>query len=972
MNELKLQNILFKMPRYKEYFRNLLQWFQQQKFFLLNSLVVFLCFLFLPGILLIRGVETIAANHKATLDQQRKNFLHERLNELAAFSKNDRFAHYLLYHCCKNPDGTPKSTPEMLNATQELKRMFPEAFSFVIADKEGKVQRQISDEKSFLYLYQKAFALISELEAHNKNPKSPVPDLEAKLKRLRPFLGPLLREEDLLLPFKTKENGTSILVSGAERKFHLWYGSGKDFLLLAFISRDFIRGNDGTKFGTRLLGLQYPEIILGYSPYPPTHKSIFPSLSEENAGKVMRNLAEFENLRFEESIKPEDYMAIKLLNNTTRCFAFFKESANERQFIVLFYSYILRLLPPLILIIYVLFLKKSLKLSAKFKMLVFFSYAVLLPFLVIGSWADQYLKQAEEEFTDKYKQYSQSTIESIDEDYLWYRIELENWLSVVLNEFGKNHLPHGLQPDSLKNLHDRVKDFAGHDEFILVDNLNNDYMKSISARVMSNSSLIKKLCAGTLEAFVYSSARMLHQKQQYFSMIINAYKFDGKITFLGASELDMNIYYKLLIDPESELGLFPLIVWKESTLNKNYIAARLKKFNQKGTKFAVFCHETDQVFSSQVPQNPELHLLMKQASENKELQARKLQISGKSYLALAMPGQNLRKLTIGILFPSSLIDSKISQIKFKMNIGGIFLVILAAATFFLLQHLIFKPLDELKSGIESFSARNFKGRLNVICENELGRLMHAFNDSFETLQDLEVARIVQESILPEAYLKAGSVEVMAKTIVASSLGGDYYDMIKLDDDRILVFLGDATGHGIPAALSMAMAKAVFLYENQQEMVLNRFMDQIHKLYFRLKKQGAKDFMTCIGLELSVSKREASVINFGHPYPYLVKGATNEALQLSNLKGLPPGFGKTRNSTAEKIQLESGDSLILYTDGFIEATNPSGEIFGFERFAELLSSANNEKLPIFIDQVAGKITKWESAAGDDRTIIIVRV
>lgn len=948
-----------------------MRWIQQKKFLLLNSLVVFLCFVFLPGILIFRGVEAIALKQAKNLNQQKKQNLHYCLNELAAFSANERFAHYLFYHSCKNSDGTRKSQAEMLRVVKKLKTLFPGSFSFVIADKNGKVQREISDEKAFLYLYRKVFAFISELEEVAEQKKPAINEIEDKLKRLRPFLGQLLREDDLLLPFKNRAAGSSILVSGSAEKFNLWYGSGKDFYLLVFISRNFIHGEKGMEFGAKLLRRQNPDIILGFTPYPPEKASLNPALSEKDSGRVIRAIAEFEDLSFTESIESHDLIATRLLNPTMRGFAFYKPGFAGNRFSQRFYSLAFRLLMAVFLISYVYYKRKPFRISVKLKIIAFFSYAILLPLLVIGSLADQYLKQAEEDVSEKLKKNSQRTIEKIDENYLWYINQLEAKISQTLQDFSKGDFGAALQPKSIRELHDSIHMIAGHDEFIMVDNLNQDYMKGISAKLMTNSSLIKTLCAGTVDAFLTPSAKVLHKKRQYFSMIINSYKSNGKITFLGASELDMNIYYKLLIEKSFKRGLFPLLVWKESTLNKNFIRKRMKRFAQKNARLAVYCRESEKIVFNDLPGNVGLQQLMKQAADFKEVQAKKLRIADKEYLALAMPGQNLKKMVISVLYPADLVATEISRIKFKARFGGFILLILAAATFYLLRHLIFKPLDELKSGINSFSNRNFKHRLDVICENELGKLMHAFNDSFETLQDLEVARIVQESILPDPYLKAGSVEVLAKTMIASTLGGDYYDMLKLNEDRILVFLGDATGHGIPAALSMAMAKSVLVYENQQGIVQNQFMDKIHKLYHRLRTEGCRDFMTCVCVEIDVKTGETTVINFGHPYPYLIKGRASEAIQLSQLKGLPPGFGKNRQSCGQKICLNSGDSLILYTDGFIEAANRSGESLGFERFAEIVASAREDELNRFMDKVVQKILEWEPSASDDRTMIIVR-
>jgi sigma-B regulation protein RsbU (phosphoserine phosphatase) len=192
---------------------------------------------------------------------------------------------------------------------------------------------------------------------------------------------------------------------------------------------------------------------------------------------------------------------------------------------------------------------------------------------------------------------------------------------------------------------------------------------------------------------------------------------------------------------------------------------------------------------------------------------------------MAMPGQKLEKMLLSALFPAELVTQKIELLKIKALLLMLLLIFLSIATVYLLQNWIFQPLQELKVGIEAFAQRNFHKRLTVSSKNELGKLMLAFNDSFETLQDLEVAKIVQESVLPDPYLSLNNLEIIAKTEVMTRLGGDYFDILPQKDEKVLIFIGDATGHGIPAALSMAMAKSVMIHESLADMDQEKLMQK---------------------------------------------------------------------------------------------------------------------------------------------------
>jgi methyl-accepting chemotaxis protein len=940
-------------------------WFKQQRFLLLNSLVVFLCFFLLPGIMIFKGIEAIADRQFERVQNERKQALQNRLAELATFSANERFSHYLLFSTCRKLDGSPKRYDEAVSTINRLKKFFPETFSFVIADKKGKIIPEASDEKSFLYLFSKAFSLIKELEivAAKQLPASSIPDIDNKLKRLRPFLGNLLREEDLLLPFKKRESGSSLLISGAEKKFHLWYGTGENFMIMAFINRNFIRGSRGMEYGAKLLQKKFPSMVIGYSSYPPLESELRRDFNSADSARIIRAIAESEDIRFETFENSDKYVATRMLDINMRGFAFFRESGLKSDFTRKISSAAFRFLLSLSLLGYV---------SVKLKIIAFFSYAVILPLLVMGSLTDQYIKQYEIELIEKVKKDSQRTVEKIDAAYNWYKKDLEGRIVKSLDEFGQFGLKNALKSESVLELHRTIKGIAGHDEFILVDNNNIDYMKDISSRVMANSYLVKQLCAGTVEAMLESSAMALHRKRQYFTMIANAYILDGQITYLGASELDLNIMFKMLIDKNLQQGLFPLIVWREETLNKRFIESRIKDFTQKDLKLLVFCKESETFCFSEKDRPTDLKPFIQRASDRKKLQNSEITIDGRRFLTTAMPGQNLRKLVFAALFPTEIVEEKIASTRRLALLATSLMIFLAMATFFLLSHLIFKPLNELKSGIDSFSTKCFHNRLEIVCNNELGKLSQAFNESFETLQDLEVARIVQDSLFPEPYFQLGRVEVQARTQIATKLGGDYFDIQKLEDESVLVFLGDATGHGIPAALSMAMAKSTLIFENQAGLNQTDFMGRIHRLYHNLRKQGSRDFMTCFCLQINAKTCNAEMVNFGHPYPFLLKPGKNETILLSEIKGMPPGFGKSREIKPQKVQLETGDTLIFYTDGFVEAANSNGESLGFERFEKIICSAQDDELSRFIENVFKALEKWEPKAADDRTIIAVRI
>ena len=203
------------------------------------------------------------------------------------------------------------------------------------------------------------------------------------------------------------------------------------------------------------------------------------------------------------------------------------------------------------------------------------------------------------------------------------------------------------------------------------------------------------------------------------------------------------------------------------------------------------------------------------------------------------------------------------------------------------------------------------------------------------------------------------------------LGGDYHDMIECDDEKVLAFIGDATGHGIPAAISMAMAKSVMLHESLEHIDQTSLMAKLHMLFARLRAQGVKDFMTATSILLDSSSSEVNFINAGHCYPILLKNGMDKGMLLSEVKGLPPGFSRSLKLFPVTMQLEPGDILMLFTDGLVESCNATGELFGFESLQKILAETRNDDLSAHLEAILAAVKSWETEQNDDQTVILVR-
>jgi HAMP domain-containing protein len=952
-----------------------LGWLQEQKFSLLNTVVVVICFVFLPGLILIKGIEATTNNYNQTKFKEKQQQLINALDELEFFSANDRFAHFLLSNLCRSGSGNKYSQIELKKRISRLKKLFPNSFSFVVADLKGKIIREISDESSYLYLYKKAFNLVTSLlkNIDSESPMKAVENLETTISRLRPLLGEILRTQDLFLPLQGIKNGKSILASGSEKKFHIWYGQGKDFLIIAYISRDFIRKITGLEWAVKRLNKTENSILTGYSSYPPAIGSLQPKPGETDSTRIIKALA-----GAEQAVNPmpensaAEIVATRFLTHEVRGFSLFKSGSIKEAISKQIYA---KMFCWLLISAFVFFVRQKLRpisLTVKIKISAFFAYAIILPILVIGSLANQFLQQSETEVVSELHQRSQLFIEDFDAKYELFKIEKAQVLSELLEkEFqADRRLFH--KKDKVRQLNRKVSKLVNHGELMVVDDSGKDYLLGISPRLTTNSTLIRTISQETVSRLLDPDATKLNKRTSSFHMYTNVYRDQNHIQYFGVGEMDLNVFLKVLIHPDFLFGYMVLVFWQESRLNEQFIQQNQVYLKHPEAKFAAFNTESGKMLVSPEIESGELLNLFQKVGLSRISIKKRLRINGREYISMAMPGQKLEKMLLSALFPAELVTQKIELLKIKALLLMLLLIFLSIATVYLLQNWIFQPLQELKVGIEAFAQRNFHKRLTVSSKNELGKLMLAFNDSFETLQDLEVAKIVQESVLPDPYLSLNNLEIIAKTEVMTRLGGDYFDILPQKDEKVLIFIGDATGHGIPAALSMAMAKSVMIHESLADMDQEKLMQKLHELFKSVRKAGSKDFMTAASIIIDSQTGVVSFINAGHCHPLLLKKSNPEASIFELQNGMPLGFGLKRKFVKESLNLESGDILIFYTDGFYECTNQNKEVLGFDGFRNLVASSRNSNLDIFAANIFSQINQWEATASDDKTLIMVRM
>ena len=206
-------------------------------------------------------------------------------------------------------------------------------------------------------------------------------------------------------------------------------------------------------------------------------------------------------------------------------------------------------------------------------------------------------------------------------------------------------------------------------------------------------------------------------------------------------------------------------------------------------------------------------------------------------------------------------------------------------------------------------------------------------------QELQVARQIQQALLPEAAPQLDGWELTTYYEPAREVGGDFYDFLEFEDGQLGLVVGDATGKGMPAALVMASARSM-LRAVAQALGSSSPGDVLRRVNEALVADIPPNmFVTCLYAILDPKSGSLRYANAGHDLPYLRHhGGDAEELRA---RGLPLGLVPNMRYEEKEAVLALGDNALFYSDGLVEAHDPKREMFGFARLRGLVAEHAEE-------------------------------
>lgn len=300
---------------------------------------------------------------------------------------------------------------------------------------------------------------------------------------------------------------------------------------------------------------------------------------------------------------------------------------------------------------------------------------------------------------------------------------------------------------------------------------------------------------------------------------------------------------------------------------------------------------------------------------------------------------------------------------------------------------IAKPLQQLFSCLDQVESGNLKALykedrlgfdLNVLGQ-KFNQMLSKLNLSIEQAkiektakelfkQELSIGQNIQKAILTTSLHHVGSYNFSYAFVPAMEVSGDFYDVYKISEDKVLFAVADTAGKGISACLYSLGARSMLRALAKTGASLEIILSQLNEQFLEDAEKHGTFITAFIGI-LDIKTNEISYASCGHPPAYLL---SKEGLLKISTGGIALGVNAQTNYKTEKLTLNVGQKLVIYTDGVIEASNKKGELYTAQKFENFLKAENGYSSSSLVQDVKHEIEKFSDALElfDDVTILCI--
>lgn len=299
--------------------------------------------------------------------------------------------------------------------------------------------------------------------------------------------------------------------------------------------------------------------------------------------------------------------------------------------------------------------------------------------------------------------------------------------------------------------------------------------------------------------------------------------------------------------------------------------------------------------------------------------------------------------------------------------------------FFIIRQM-FKPIQRLTESTREVANGNWDISIDYKWNDEIGTLAQSFNNMVKSLrenariwQEFKVARDMQARMLPKSFPEIRGFQINAKSMPAQEVGGDFYDFLPLEENKLGIVVGDVSGHGVSAAMVMTAAMSAVRFAAEERENTAEVLNMVNS---RLSKDIQNHMFVALfyGI-IDANRRQLRYTNAGQTMPYLWRQGKVVFLPQADASDRFP-LGIVKDTVYEQLTFDllPGDVLVFYTDGIVDEMNGHDESYGFER----LSASIDKCAPLSPDQILDGIVSdmcaytGNSSFSDDVTLVIVKV
>ena len=280
--------------------------------------------------------------------------------------------------------------------------------------------------------------------------------------------------------------------------------------------------------------------------------------------------------------------------------------------------------------------------------------------------------------------------------------------------------------------------------------------------------------------------------------------------------------------------------------------------------------------------------------------------------------------------------------------------------------------DGLGAGADDFVTKGVDTEILLARLRALLRVK-AYQDQLRTLnqqitRDLQIARRVQEALVPPALFRAPRVEIRSAYMPSETLSGDFYDYFLLDD-QMYIFVADVSGHGLPAAILVSLLKSYIHTEADTRTKLSDFMARLNDFLFSVSLPT--QFATAQLFRVDPSGHMVFA-NAAHP-PFLFLQKSNGKTVVHEAPGHLLGAMPSMVFDEHRLHVSPGDMLFVYTDGLTDRRNAAGEFYSLDRIVALMDDAHDADLTTVYDRIFEDVSTFAATDEfrDDIAFIVTR-